>query len=235
MILGFVSDAHGNPEGLRRCLVALRNAGAETIYFLGDAVGYLPDENAVMALLAENGAICIRGNHEEMLLGNLEVSPAREAVYRLAGARERLAPEWWSAIESWPIRRELDVEGARLLLVHGSPSDPVGGYIYPDTDLTPFRELPFAAVLMGQTHRPFVSSAGPVTVVNIGSSGMPRDVGNLASCATYDSVSRAWEILRVELDAAELLTRYGDRIDSSVAACLQRRPVEPVVGRVVAV
>ena len=234
MILGFVSDAHGNPEGLGRCLRALRASGAETIYFLGDAVGYMPEENAVMALLFAENALCIRGNHEEMLLGSLEVTAAREQVYKLADARARIAPEFRAAIESWPLTRELDVEGARFLLVHGSPSDPVGGYVYPDSDLGPFRDLPYAAVLMGQTHRPFVSSSGDVTVVNIGSSGMPRDVGNLASCATYDTAAGAWEILRIDFDAGALLSRFGDRIDPSVAACLQRQSSAPVVGRVVA-
>jgi predicted phosphodiesterase len=233
MILGFLSDAHGNPDGLSRCLRALRGANVERLYFLGDAVGYLPFENEVLALLESSGAIPIRGNHEAMLLGAMELPEARDRVYRLAEARARLEPRWRAWIETWPETRALVIDGLRFLLVHGSPADPLGGYVYPDTDLAPFRELPYEVVLLGQTHRPFVSRADEVTVINIGSSGMPRDIGNLASCAVYDTTSRTAEVLRVPFDAEALAARVGGSVDPSVIALFARVQEGPPVGRVV--
>ena len=50
MKIGILSDAHGNPHGLNRCLTALKREGAERLYFLGDAVGYLPDWKDVLVL-----------------------------------------------------------------------------------------------------------------------------------------------------------------------------------------
>jgi len=233
MILGFVSDAHGNAEGLVGCLDALRRQGAERIYFLGDAVGYLPDENAVLDLLRSGGVVCIRGNHEAMLLGELAIPEGRDAVYRLAEARARIAPSHREWIREWPGRLELDSDGCHLLLAHGSPADPLQGYVYPDSDLTALRTLPFDAVVLGHTHRPFLASAGPVSVMNVGSCGMPRDAGGLASCARYDTITRTGEILRVPFDAAGLALRWGDRIAAAAAAVLQRGATGPVAGRVV--
>ena len=232
MILGFVSDAHGNPEGLEGCLRALEREGATRVHFLGDAVGYLPEENAVLDLLRTSGAICIRGNHEAMLLGEIPVREGRGTAYRLEEAAARLKPEHRKWIAGWPARLELVVEGVRLLLVHGSPADPLEGYVYPDTDLAPLLDLPFDVALMGHTHRPFIATTGSLTVVNPGSCGMPRDVGNLASCATYDTVTRAAGILRIPFDAGGLIARWGDRIDATAAACLERRAAGPAVGRV---
>ena len=233
MILGFVSDAHGNPEGLEGCLRVLELEGATRIYFLGDAVGYLPEENAVLHLLRSSGAICVRGNHEAMLLGEIPVREGRREAYRLEEAGARLEPAHRDWIAAWPVRLELEIERVRLLLVHGSPADPLEGYVYPDTDLAPLRDLPFDVALMGHTHRPFIATAGALTVVNPGSCGMPRDVGNLASCAIYDTATHSAEILRVPFDAAGLVARWGNRIDRSAADCLQRSAPSPVVGRIV--
>jgi predicted phosphodiesterase len=222
MKIGFISDAHGNPDGLARCLGALAVEGCEQIYFLGDAVGYLPEENAVFELLDASGAICILGNHEAMLLERLALSPSRDEVYRLSEVRARILPRWRSLIASWPMRLELEIEGAKLLLVHGSPESPLEGYVYPDTELSSFSALAQDFVFMGQTHRPFCRKHGNVTVVNVGSSGMPRDVGNLASCALYDSATRRVEILRIEFDAHALAQKWQGRIAPASAACLLR-------------
>ena len=60
MVIGLLSDAHGNPLGLRSCLAALRAAGAGQVYFLGDAVGYLPGEAEVIDILLAEGVVSQR-------------------------------------------------------------------------------------------------------------------------------------------------------------------------------
>jgi putative phosphoesterase len=234
VIAGFLSDAHGNAAGLERCLRALEQEGAERIYFLGDAVGYFPEENAVLDLLRSRQVTCLRGNHEALLLGELRLPPERDQVYRIADARRRIRPEYREWIEQWPDRLEVQVAGHRLLLMHGSPADPLEGYVYPDSDLSAFDGLRFDAVVMGHTHRPFLNKRGAVTILNAGSCGMPRDAGALASCATYGEATGA-EILRVSFDAAGLQAKWGDRIHASAAACLERLPAMCLAGRIVRV
>ena len=52
MRIGLLADGHGNVEAFDRGLHALREAGAERFYFLGDAVGYLPGAG-ILARLRE--------------------------------------------------------------------------------------------------------------------------------------------------------------------------------------
>lgn len=222
MIAAFLSDAHGNPVGLEACLRIVEASGAERVFFLGDAVGYFPEENAVLDLLKSCGAVCIRGNHEALLLGELSLQETRDRIYRLTEAKARLTGSHRSWLSQWPNRLELDLDGVRVLLVHGSPDEPLTGYVYEDSNLSRFGALPFDLVAMGHTHRPFTAQAGAVRLLNPGSCGMPRDVGHLAACALFDTVSRECRILRVPFDAETLLSKWGSRIDPVAAACLRR-------------
>lgn len=222
MIAAFLSDAHGNPVGLEACLREVEASGAETLFFLGDAVGYFPEENAVLDLLRSRGAVCIRGNHEALLLGELALPPARDRIYRITEAKARLTGSHREWLSQWPSRLEVELDGVRLLLVHGSPDEPLTGYVYADGDLSRFGGLPFDLVAMGQTHRPFTAQADGVRLLNPGSCGMPRDVGNLAACALFNTTTRDCRILRVPFDAEALLSKWESRIDPAAAACLRR-------------
>ena len=169
MKIGFISDAHGNSEGLRACLEVLRRRErVEEIYFLGDAVGYLPDFAGVIGILREGGIVCLKGNHDAMLVGELDLDGDKDRVYRIGRVRELVSEEDRDFLQSRAPRLELTAGGRRLCLFHGSPWDPLNGYVYPDSDLTPFADLECAAVMMGHTHRPFVGHAKQTLVVNVG-------------------------------------------------------------------
>jgi predicted phosphodiesterase len=222
MRLAFLSDAHGNALALDACLRRAAELEVDAVYFLGDAVGYLPDAAGVVDRLVAAGVPCQQGNHEAMLLSGAPQPPEREAAYRLEAARTQLGADRLRVLASWPVRRELTCDGARLLLVHGSPLAPLDEYVYPDTDLAHLAGQPFDAVVMGHTHRPFIRPIGPTTFVNAGSVGLPRDHGNLAAFAVYDGAARRFEIVRVPLDVGAILATYGDRVADVVRACLER-------------
>jgi len=229
--IAIFSDAHGNPLGFEVCLRAARQLGAESFFFLGDAVGYMPGELAVMTLLAQNDVSPIRGNHEAMLLRSAPQPVEREAVYRLDAARSRLTAEDIGRIATWPLQRALDVGGRKVLLVHGSPTDPLQGYVYPDSDLSGFTPN-YDAIFMGHTHRPFVRAVESTLFVNVGSVGLPRDDGSLAAFAVYDVTANRAEIIRVRLDMAKVFNAYGASLHPSVRECFARRAPD-IVGRVV--
>jgi predicted phosphodiesterase len=203
---GLISDAHGNPFGLQAACDELRERGARTIIFLGDAVGYLPLECDVIGLLRRAQAVCVRGNHEAMLLGEL---PCRaDEVYRLEAARARLAAEDLEFIASWPDRRLIADSRApdrTLIAVHGSPLDPLSAYVYADSDLSFVDDIDCAALACGHTHRAFVARRGTKMIVNCGSVGLPRDVGASASSALLDLAELRCEIVRRAFDAGRLL------------------------------
>ncbi|MBI4504035.1 MAG: metallophosphoesterase family protein [Chloroflexi bacterium] len=233
MKIGLLSDAHGNAVAVAACLRALDVLGVGPVYFLGDAVGYLSGERDVLRLLRARQVTCQRGNHEAMLLGELPVSPERERIYQLAAARQRLSADELADLNSWPDSRLIDVGGRRLRLLHGSPHDPLEGYVYPDADLSRFDGLPYDAIFMGHTHYPFVARRGDMLIVNVGSCGLPRDEGDMPAFAVYAAETHSCRIYRLHIDAASVLDRCGEgHVAAEVRACLERKSPRPIVGTV---
>lgn len=226
-LIGLLSDAHGNSLAFDRAVDLLLAQGAQRLYFLGDAVGYVPSA-AVLDSLARLGdrVQCIRGNHETMLLEG-QSDAARERVYQLEALRPRLTPAQLAMIASWPASRSEVIDGQKVLLVHGSPEDPTYGYVYPDTDLAGFN--PGADwVLMGNTHHPFIREQAGSRYVNIGSCGMPRDDGRYGSVALLDTKTRSARILRFDITAEsrQVLEQFP-MVHPSVRDVYERR--RPVV------
>ncbi len=224
MRIGCVSDAHGNPQALAACLALLSRAGVDRYVFLGDAVGYLPRAGQVLALLRAAGCLCLKGNHEAMLLGDRPIEGERDAVYRLAETRRALAPADWAWLRSWRLRLAWEVGGQRLMFAHGSPWHPLDEYVYPDTPLDRFTAVAADVFFMGHTHRPFAASADDKTVFNVGSCGLPRDHGNAARCLIYDTRERRGEFVTVPFDVEDVI-RHAGAIHPGVAACLRRDPL----------
>lgn len=220
MIVGMLSDAHGNVEGFAAGLSSLRRLGATRIFFLGDAVGYLPGSAVVDAIDAA-GVEAVAGNHEAMLLD--EGCRADEAVFGFGATRRALGADGLRRVAGWPHRRVLDTRVGPVLFVHDSPW-PDHRRIYPDTDLGGLPVLPWSIVCMGHTHRPFVRDLAGTTLVNVGSCGLPRDDGRLGAVATLDTVTGAVRIVRFDLRAAteQALARVGP-VAPVVRASIDRR------------
>jgi putative phosphoesterase len=229
MILGMISDAHGNREAFDLGVAALRDEGARTIYFLGDAVGYLPGD-AVVDAIRDEGVLPIRGNHDTRLLTGA-IDAERDDIYRLGDTARSLSPINRAFMETWPDHRELESEAGDLLLVHGSPDDRLGGYVYPDSDLGSFAHLENSTVFMGQTHRPFIRHSGSTTFVNVGSCGLPRDCGHLGSACVFDETAGKARILRFDIRAATTaaLARCGP-VAPEVLAVFDRQSPDGCVG-----
>lgn len=222
-LIGLLADAHGNVPAFERAVDLLRSQGAQHLYFLGDAVGYIPD-TGVLACLERlgDGVTCIRGNHEEMLLrGDLE--PQRDAVYQLRSVAARMTAAMWDAVTAWPASRSVDIHGRKALLVHGSPADPTFGYVYPDTELGGF-DVQEEVVFMANTHRPFVRARGSRWFVNVGSCGLPRDDGRYGCAALFDPGRMQVRLLRfdIQADVARVLAAHPG-VHPSVQALSLRR------------
>ncbi|MGB2985519.1 MAG: metallophosphoesterase family protein [Phycisphaerae bacterium] len=232
MKVALISDVHGNYPALEQCLAKISRMGVERIFFLGDAVGYLPGEVEVLRRLEKEGIVCQQGNHEAMLLQPTPLSQERETEYRLQEARKRLA-EAASRLSQWPQQREIEVAGRRFLLVHGSPASPLNGYVYADCNMARLPAPPCDGVFMGHTHRPFVASRPGLLLVNVGSVGLPRDQGNLMSFAVYDSADETCRIFRVEMDIERLPgTLYN--VSPIVLDCFKRKAKGAIFGELIA-
>jgi predicted phosphodiesterase len=233
MKLGLLSDAHGNLEAFELGCQVLRRFGADEICFLGDAVGYLPGPAVVESILA-SGIDAVRGNHEAMLLRDDPC--ADEDIYQWKVTAAAMPADARAAIARWPIKRERRLAGRLAILLHGSPADPTFGYVYPDTDLSQFVDvlgLGDAIVFMGNTHRPFIRHASTTTFVNVGSCGLPRDVGALGAACIFDESTGSARILRYDIRnaTARALDRCGPIRD--VVAQVFTRTTGSYVGELV--
>ncbi|NNC43621.1 MAG: metallophosphoesterase family protein [Acidimicrobiales bacterium] len=227
MKIALISDIHGNDIALATVMQRVAEFTPSRTMFLGDAVGYLPGEMAVLAQLRDRGIECQQGNHEEMLLASGEIVGDRDDYYRLAASRTRLGSEEMAQISAWPTRREIDIGDRRLLLVHGSPTNELHEYVYPDSDFTAWSGTGADAVFMGNTHRPFVVSVGETLFVNVGSVGLPRDHGSLGAFVIYETADNSATVYRVQLDVATILEAYAAAIHPDVAAVFQRHDDVP--------
>lgn len=231
-MIGILSDAHGNFAAFRVAIRQLEKLGARKIYFLGDAVGYIPSLEVVDDLMSLGDHVkCILGNHEQMLL--LETGAQdREPVYQHRAVRAQLSAMQRDFLSCWPTQRREVIQDRPILFVHGSPEDVTCGYVYPDTVLETF-DSQAAVVFMGHTHHPFISQSQDCLFVNVGSCGLPRDDGRFGSAAIYDPVCGTARIIRfdISVETQSVFDQYP-MIHASVHKLLDRRR-DSVIGEFV--
>ena len=216
------SDAHGNAAYLDAVAAYWRTQSYGGYFFLGDAVGYFPDWRAVIERLAALKCRCLLGNHDAMALGLLPIDAAKDAVYRLSAVRAELDDDQRAILGARPSRLSVPLGKYRCLLVHGTPEDSLTGYGYENTAAAGWNQPDIDFLFMGQTHRPWMRRNDPTTVVNVGSVGLPRDVGNAPSWAVFDDSSGAVAIERLELDLDEVFPARPE-VHPAVWKCLERK------------
>src|SRR5919106_476483 len=85
MRIAITSDIHANLPALEAVLEAISETEADEIWCLGDVVGYGAQPDECARLVAERCAICLVGNHDLAVLGELDISsfsPAAAAAVR---------------------------------------------------------------------------------------------------------------------------------------------------------
>lgn len=188
MKLGIISDIHCNLYGLRQALAAMESA--DEVLCLGDIIDESRFSNEAIAALMARGAHVILGNHEEVFL-----SPAGERA-REGGGADRALVKW---LAGQPHRRTLRIGGKKVLMVHSTPWEPRGDYIFPHSEqLERFAEADADFVLYGHTHAPVVRRVGCVLVINPGAAGKPQYDGDSwrLSCAILDTATE--EVERID-------------------------------------
>jgi putative phosphoesterase len=185
--LGIVSDIHSNAAGLQQALDLMGDV--DELLCLGDCIFEYRFSNEVVALLRQRGAMIIQGNHEEVFFSPAGVR-ARE--------REGLDPSLMDFLAGQPPRRSLRFGNKTVLMVHSTPWEPRGEYVFPHSShLARFAEAEADFVLYGHTHAQVVRQVGRVLVINPGSAGDARDHNNgrLLSCAVLNTTTHDVQII----------------------------------------
>jgi diadenosine tetraphosphatase ApaH/serine/threonine PP2A family protein phosphatase len=245
MKLALLADLHANLEALQACLAHAREQGAERFAVLGDLVGYGADPGPVVdvvAALAADGALVVRGNHDAAAVTGQGGSMHQAAGKVISWTRARLSEGQLAFLAELP----LVVREEGLFLVHASPELP-GQWIYVTDPLRAARALEGAApspwVFCGHVHEPVLYTVGaaarpvpfhPVPAVAIpvpprrrwlavvGSAGQPRD-GNTAACyamldvgrtmLTFHRVPYDWQTAAEKIRAAGLPESLARRLE----------------------
>jgi predicted phosphodiesterase len=128
--LAIVSDIHANLPALEAVLADAQRVGFDQLWCLGDVVGYGADPDECTSLIAERSALCLVGNHDLAVLGELDdsaFSPAAAAAVRWT--RETARPETIDFLRGL----EPAEESREVALYHASPRDPIWEYVlWPD-------------------------------------------------------------------------------------------------------
>jgi predicted phosphodiesterase len=126
MKVAVVSDIHSNVQAFGAVLEAVADSDAGELWCLGDIVGYGADPDACVELVRRHVAVCLAGNHDIAVAGELPLDEfTRGASLAAQWTREVIEPANLSFLA------ELDPQGEEsgMGLYHASPRDPVWEYV----------------------------------------------------------------------------------------------------------
>lgn len=187
MKIAVISDIHGNLTALDAVLEDIESQECEKVFVLGDyaMAGPRPSEtvNWFMKKLGDKNYKMIQGNTDFMiadfsdeLYANIK-SKAPIMAEALKDDVKTLNIIQKDFLKNLPIQLQVEEEGVKFLLVHGSPRKN-NEDILPETPLSEIEKMlvnvEADVVLCGHTHLPCgFQTSGKKTVVNVGSVGRP--------------------------------------------------------------
>jgi predicted phosphodiesterase len=223
-----ISDIHANLAAFKAVLEDAKGK-YDKVWCLGDMVGYGPDPNECIEVLAELDHLCIAGNHDWAVLGKLDVDDFNpDARHVSLWTRGVLTESNQLFLKKLPVAL---VEEEQFTLVHGSPRHPIWEYIlYPAVAQINFDHFSTRYCLTGHTHNPVIFYApdnpggicqaqvptannGPAPlgnnrlIFNPGSVGQPRDGDPRASYGILDLDNLTFEYRRIPYPIAETQER----------------------------
>jgi diadenosine tetraphosphatase ApaH/serine/threonine PP2A family protein phosphatase len=126
MKVAVISDIHANRQAFEATLEAVAASDAAELWCLGDLVGYGADPDACVELAREHAAVCLAGNHDLAVTGEIALDEFSRGA--------NLAAQW--------TREVIDAENLQFLaglrpqgregpvgLYHASPRDPIWEYV----------------------------------------------------------------------------------------------------------
>lgn len=182
MLTAALYDIHGNLPALEAVLREVEALGVRQIILGGDVVtGPMPRETMDLAMSISPPPICIRGNGDREVLGEIEghqsrLRPRFRDLSRWIGSQLTASQIAW--IKEWHQTYTIsDAEHRRTVLYcHATPANDIDIFtrLTDETELLPtFESVTADVVVCGHTHMQFDRSVGRVRVVNAGSVGMP--------------------------------------------------------------
>jgi predicted phosphodiesterase len=216
--IAVISDIHGNLHALEAVLESIAADAPETVWCLGDLVGYGPRPNRCCALVAERAELCLIGNHDLGVLGRLDLDEfSHDAAASARWTAEVLSDEsraYLESLEPKAVREEVE-------LYHASPRDPIWEYVLsPEVAIASLAATVAPLVLVGHSHvalrygweqqalalcgdGAWLDLSRERWLLNPGSVGQPRDGDARAAYLLLDLDAKRAEFKRVRYEVAK--------------------------------
>ncbi|MEM7260556.1 MAG: metallophosphoesterase family protein [Planctomycetota bacterium] len=243
-----ISDIHANAVALEAVLEDIAEKDCDSIYCLGDVIGYGPQPRECLAH-AKNLQLNLMGNHEEAVLfepigfnpkARVAIEWTKEQLTLPSASREENRA-LWDFVGSMMDRYVED----DVLYVHASPREPIREYIFvSDVRNTDKMDEIFGALdqplcFNGHTHTAGVFTEdyqflppGSIgnrykmgdkrVIINVGSVGQPRDGDPRSSYVIFDG--ETVEFQRVKYDVEKTIQKF--RENSTLPEYLALRLIE---------
>lgn len=224
MKIAAFSDIHSNILALDNVLQDIELQKPDLIFCLGDLVGYGPRPNQVVKTIRGKTIQTVMGNYDEGIgyeigdcgcayLTDLDKNYGQKSIEWTA---EKVTSKNKKYLRSLHEKIELEANGYKLLLVHGSPRR-INEYLHEnrsERSLSRILESIDADILVcGHTHKPYHKVARGIHIINDGSVGKPKD-GDPRACYALidlgDMVSVEFRRVNYPIKkVAEEIVKYG--------------------------
>jgi len=197
------SDFHGRIDNIKPIIESKKY---DEYIFAGDMFGYFEASPEIIDLMIEYNVKFILGNHDLYFLremmpeffasrfqsyeSKMISSEEYEAKYGyLYSSIEKISntkPEFFENID---LSARFFLDGVDFFVCHGSPSNILEEYIYPDYEYFDklFEEFQFDVLVLGHTHKNFITENNGRFIINPGSCTIPRGVGNPPTYIEFDT------------------------------------------------
>lgn len=150
MRVAVISDIHANARALEAVLAEIEAEAPDELWCLGDVVGYGPDPDRCCELVARHASLCLAGNHDLAVTGELSVADFNgDAAVAVRWTQQAISPQSLAFLRGLsPLAHRDGVE-----LFHGSPLDPVWDYVLSEQTARRSFELTHEPLLLvGHSH-----------------------------------------------------------------------------------
>lgn len=223
MKIAIISDIHGNKEALDAVLKDINRREISEIYCTGDLVGYGPNPNYIVEKIKELKIKTIMGNYDDAIGNEKEscgcsYSPGRETEVgdeSINWTIKNTKAENKEFLKKLPKKMNFEIEGVKILLVHGSPLNYLLEYVKPNTKPERLKILAKSfeeeIVINGHTHLSMQKTIEGKTFYNAGSVGRTKEGQPKAVYLILDIENRviSHEFVKIDYDVKATIEKIN--------------------------
>lgn len=201
------SDIHGNIQALEAMLKQAEDYGVEQFIFCGDIMGYFLHQDEVIDRLRQlSNLYAVSGNHDSYYIQTVAGSRERVAFAKKYGRSylKELGNCRREYLKNLPKAMELQIEGRKVFVTHGSLEWYMEGRVYPDTEINADLYSRYDMIILGHTHYQMYRTIGNTVLLNPGSLGQPRDGKGYSYCF-MDTEKKEFAFKTAAVDSQKLL------------------------------